>query len=690
MYITSREREIIHILLQYPKGITVLEIANKINLSQRTVHRELKHMTTILAKHEIYLEKKAGVGLLLQGTIEKQAELKKSLLRQISDFTAKEREELILLTLLKSIDTTKLVVLANDFNVTTGTISQHLDKISERLKLFGITLIRKKGHGISLKATEKQKRNALGYFLSMQFNEYEFFALLKDPAKNKNRFLDMINIKKLTLADQLIREMMAQYDLQLTDHAHMTLTIHLSIAMARIAQGKLITIDEDLLDELKKDEKFSISKEIATVIEDVFNMKIPDREVGYMTNHLKGARLNASVVKGGHTSIYATACRSLITYVSQKLDVPFEKDPAVFVGLLKHIEPAIYRLERGMDLYNPLTSKIMTQYPKFFEATRLGLKKCFSYLHFSDSETAYIVLYFGASNVLYDAKKEIRIGIICPSGLGSSKMLSARIQEEIDGVVVITSSLGNLKMPDLLDYDLVLSTVELNEYSGKYLLISPILNDLEIDRIQKEIKQYTRTTEDLLLQRVYQKNKQEAFQVDTKEIFHKLKTYSGFVLELLDTFAIYDLNKQENLGALMAKMLRVMYDNFRITDVFGVRIDLEKRQRFGGFGIPQTGVAVYHCRTEHVEKSVFDIFRLDVPVKMDAMDKTVVNITSILMVLAPVNATEIELDILSLISTSVIEDATAIRLFTSGSRGLIEQRLSQLFYQRLREVLIMH
>ena len=686
LYITSREREIINLLLSYPDGITVSEIAKEIDVSQRTIHRELKSITAILTKHEMILKKKSGIGVFLQGTSEKRNELKISLLKQTTDFTSKEREELILLTLLKSADTTKLIALANEFSVTTGTIGTDLDKIAQYLKLFDIALIRKRGHGISLKATEQQKRNALGYFLAKQFNEYEFLEILKDPVPNKNRFLEIIKIEQLTLADKLIREMMAQYDLNLTDHAHMTLTIHLSLAIQRVVQGEIITIDTQLLDELKKDEKYDISKEIATVIEGVFNIEIPDAELGYITIHLKGARLNASMMNrtGEHHSIHTLACKSLISYVSQKLDVPFEKDFTILEGLLKHIEPAVYRLERGLDLYNPLTSKITTEYPRLFEAVQEGLEQCFSHLEFSDGEVAYIVLYFGASNVLYDAKKEIRLAVICPSGLGSSKMLEHRIKEEIDGVEITTLSLGEFKTSDLLDFDLILSTVELTESIGKYLLVSPILNDLEIDRIQGEIKQFTRTTEEILLSRVHQKDKQKEFQFSIKEEFQKIKNYSELVLKLLDGFDINQLSVSRKLDEVIDEILNIMYTRKLITDIDGVRLDLKKREMLGGFGIPETEIAFYHCRTAHVIAPVFNMFQLNLPITINAMDKTQVGATSILMMLAPMETSVIEHEILSAISGAVAYDESAIRLFTVGSKESIEERLSSIFYEKFK------
>ena len=686
MYITSREREIINLLLSHQGGIKVAEIAKKMHLSQRTIHRELKSIETILKKHELILEKKSGVGVFLQGTSENRNELKISLLKQTTDFAPKEREELILLSLLKSTGATKLIALANEFNVTVGTISRDLDRVASYLESFNIALIRKKGHGISLEATEQQKRNVLGYFLAKQFNEYEFLEILKRQTPNENRFLEIIKIEKLTLADKLIREMMAQYDLKLTDHAHMTLTIHLSLAISRVIQGELIIMDKELLDELKNDEKYIIAREIAAVIEDVFNIKIPDAELGYITIHLKGARLNMTMMNriGKRDSIHKLACKSLISYVSQKLDVPFEKDPAVLEGILKHIDPAVYRIERGINLYNPLTSKIATEYPRLFEATKYGLKKCFSHLKFSDGEVAYIVLYFGASHILYDAKRDIRLAVICPSGLGSSQMLSARIEKEIKDVEVTALSLGELNLSDFSDFDLILSTVELTDYSGKYLLISPILSDLEINRIQKEVKQYSGRIEDIILARVHQKDRKRAHPFDIKAEFQKVKIYSELVLRLLDDFDIDYLDINENF---VDEMLCIMHNNNMIADICGVRIDLEKREQLGGFGIPETGLAFYHCRTKYVCKPVFRMFRLDKAVSIAAMDKTMADVTSILMVLAPMDASDIELDVLSLISAAVIDEEATTRLFTVGSKALIEEKLSRIFYKKFEMML---
>jgi len=685
MHITSREREIIGRLLSHQSGVTVSELSEQLNVSQRTIHRELKGVERILNAYDLTLKKKSGVGLLLLGEENKQTELKVHLLKQISDFTRSEREELILLALLKRADTTKLIVLANDFKVTVKTISEDLKNIEKQLAPFNIELIRKKGHGISLSATEEQKRNALGYFLSKQFNEYEFLELLKNPSNGQSHFLEIIKIEQLTLASGLITEMIEKHQIKLTDHGYMTLTIHLSLATCRIIQQELITMDDDLLKALKDDPKFEIAIEIASTIEDVFNVIFPEAELGYITMHLKGARLTTKTM---FQPIYRSSCKQLIKEVSDYLRLPFDQDPTLLTGLLKHIEPAIYRIQRGLDLYNPLTTKVMTEYPQLFEATKQGLKKTFTNLNFTESEIAYVVLYFGASQVLYDIKQDLYVVVICPSGLGSSKMLRTRIEKEFKGIQVTTLSLSELKVSDLSTFDLVLSTVEIPEKFGKYTLISPILNEDEITLMGQKIKQISRPAEQILLSRIHDKRKNDRTGVELEGEFQRIKNYSTLILTLLDHFELHNFSTPLSLDDLTNEMLRVLKEEKGlITNLEKVKDDLTARAKQGGFAIPNTAIALYHCQTSDVITPVFNMFHLRQPLTMNTMNHRSTDVTRILLLLAPTNVSELGLEILSSISAALVEDDTAVDCFTTSNQADIKTYLNQLFYNKLKRSL---
>src|SRR4051794_39186667 len=108
MNISSRQRQILEILLRERDGITIREIAEEVQVSSRTVHRELKDLENLIKRYELKLKKKAGTGLLIQGKQENLEELKQALLGMTpNEYTPDERKTLTLCTLLEATEPVK-------------------------------------------------------------------------------------------------------------------------------------------------------------------------------------------------------------------------------------------------------------------------------------------------------------------------------------------------------------------------------------------------------------------------------------------------------------------------------------------------------------------------------------------------------------------------------------------------------
>ena len=83
-------------------------------------------------------------------------------------------------------------------------------------------------------------------------------------------------------------------------------------------------------------------------------------------------------------------------------------------------------------------------------------------LVFPDDEVAYLVLHFGSTLVLKEEVMEIQALIVCPTGIGTSKMLASRIRKEIPEInSVVIKSVKEIKEAALEGYDVVISTVRL-------------------------------------------------------------------------------------------------------------------------------------------------------------------------------------------------------------------------------------
>lgn len=696
MYISAREREIIDLILVNPNGINVHEIAEQINVSSRTVQRELKGIEKIVEAHFLQFKKVSGIGMTIDGTPEQKNELQIAILKSGQEFTQKERQELILCSLLKEPESIKLSSLANDLHVTVATVSNDLNRLEEWLKEFDLDLIRKKGYGIALQGSERRKRKALGHLISQQLNEYEFLSVVEDEIESSNRLsnelLEIIKLEKLTMIGKMIRDIEQRLPYSLADTAFMTFTIHLSLAIERMIQGEVIEMDQEVLEELKMSKEFLIAGQIAHELEEVFKIKIPEAEKGYITMHLLGARLrqekNDWLVESD-TEIVAGS-KKLIDYVSKQLDINFEEDSALFEGLITHIEPAIYRIQKKLESNNPLASQIQVDYPVLFQIIQEGLTKAFPMISFPTEEIAYLVLHFGSSQVVYKNSKEVSALVLCSSGIGSSKMLASRIKKEIKEITFIeVSSLGNLKNIQLEQYDIILSTVNMPGFSRKYFTVNPLLTKEEVEQIQEELKRNSLTTEASLLKKVQKKQLQNPSVPETPETMKQkmelVNQYTETVLHILNTFETITLPYIPTSSILLLEVCKQINVRGLIGDYFEVSNELMEREKKGGLGIPGTNIALYHCRSKYVMKPVFLSFQLHESMVVKAMDHSTIKMNSLLLLLAPVNLQVGQLEVVSTISSAIIEDEKSIKIFSSNNYSEIYENLSKSLYENLQK-----
>ncbi|WP_129689789.1 BglG family transcription antiterminator [Gottfriedia acidiceleris] len=696
MYISAREREIINLLLDHPNGINVQEIAENLNVSSRTVQRELKGVESIASAHNLYLKKVLGVGMYIEGTPEQKNELQIAILKSGQEFTQQERQELILCSLLKVPESIKLSSLANDLHVTVATVSNDLNKVEEWLKDFDLELIRKKGYGIALLGSERKKRKALGHLIAQQLNEYEFLSVVEDEYESKNRFsnglLEIIKLEKLTMIGKMIRDIEQQLPYSLADSAFMTFTIHLSLAIERIIQGEVVQMDQEVLEELSTSKEFNIASQIVNELEEVFKVNIPNAEKGYITMHLLGARQRQEKndwLEESSTEI-VVGSKKLINYVSKELEINFEEDQALFEGLITHIEPAIYRIQKKLDANNPLAGQIQEDYPALFKTIQEGLNEAFPTIVFPTEEIAYLVLHFGSSQVIYDNSKEVSALVLCSSGIGSSKMLASRIKKEIKEITDIeVSSLANLRNIQIEQYDIILSTVEMPGFSKKYITVNPLLPKKEAEQIRDEIKRNSLTTEATLLRKFHSKKLQKQIKLETPELIKQnlevVHQYTETVLHILNTFETISLPFIPTSSILLLEVCKQANVRGLIGDYFEVTNQLTEREKKGGLGIPGTSIALYHCRSEYVMQPVFLSFLLNEPMVVKAMDHSSIKINTLLLLLAPVDMQTGQLEVLSTISSTIIEDEESTRIFTSNNYTDIYNKLSYALYENLQK-----
>ncbi|MCH1627441.1 BglG family transcription antiterminator [Ferdinandcohnia quinoae] len=694
MYISARERKILEILLNREDGTTVKELAKEMGVSSRTVHRDIKGVEDLLRKNGLQLDKSPGVGIKVIGEEKNRKELYFLLFNlSHSEYTTEERQTMILIILFEATDPVKLQALANDLNVTIATISNDLDKIEEQVRPYGIHLIRKRGYGVEITGSESAKRRAMSNLLLKNLAEYEFLSVIKESLQKKptgvtDRLLGLVDKKKLLKIEELVAEINNELPYPIADSAYIGLVVHLALAVERILQGENIIFDPEILKSMEETKEFQIAHTITKNLEKIFEIEIPYAEIGYITMHLMGAKLRNdkdSFFEDDSLQVGVKAQR-LIHYVGEKKGQDLSKNSSLYQGLVAHLRPAIYRMKQNMGISNPLLEKIESDYHELFTIIESGVASIFPEFEVPKEEIGYLVMHFGSALLKEEELWDRSALVICSSGIGTSKMLASKLQKEIPTIKEIKNiSVFDLKLYDLNEFDIVISTIPIKDFPGKYILASPLPSEEELEKI-RSILHHTPST----LNKELESGKRRKKPSDSKYFLARVDTIqklSKAIYAILKQFQLKPIIDSLLLESILELACNELSEQKLITNPLIVVDELLAREKVGGVGIPETSLGLYHTKSSSVLAPIFTIYRTDQPIIINAMDDTKIEMDTLLLMLSPHDVDDETNEVLSFISSLLIQNEESTRLFeTKDGNEIINfltEHLEEFFEEKI-------
>lgn len=690
MYISGREREVIHLLLNAKEDVTVKGIANMLGVSERTIHRDLKGIEKIVRNHDLELVKKTGAGLHISGDSNTKQQLD-SLTSNVaySDFTPEERRAVILSTLLEMGKPIKLFTLANELKVTIATISHDLDQIEDKLASYNLALIRKRGYGVNIEGEEASKRAAISNLISTYIDPFEYVSLLKENIKNRqqadtisDRLLGLVDPAKLSVIERCVDEARMDLPHKLADSAYIGLVVHLALALERLQKGDPIQFDRAYMAQINGTKEFEIASKMIHGLKDSLRMEIPDDEIGYITMHLMGAKLRVDqhyVLED--TSLHmAYKAKELIRYISSSLKVDLTEDTALLNDLVAHLKPSIYRLKQGLVIKNPMIEEIIRDYRDLFDLIWEAVHETFPDMEFPDDEIGYLVLHFAA--ILLQGMEDVglRALVICSSGIGTAKILATKLMQQIPEIKQVENkSLFDLEYIDTSNFDIIVSTITLRDFAGEYIQATPMLTQSEIHRIKKAVKK-----------------KKVMYGTSTKQVKSKpnddfirqlemTQNYMKAMADVLKSFFVREVNEKQSMESILQSVCSDLANIQVVRNQESVFQKLLKRGQASGLGIPNTSLALYHTRSNDVVRPSFTVYSLHHPLTVKAMDGELMEMDTLLIMLAPETTHQEVLEVLSYLSSLLIQGEESISLFESGDESRIKTFLTNQFQTLLYE-----
>lgn len=692
MYITSREKAIIDLIIKTSGKHTALSIASSLNVSARTIQRDLKSVENIIRQFDLELKRNSNQGLVIEGKNEQIFRLIQHLTSsEPIDQPPQERKLRLLLAIFEE-DLYKTQVLANYLGISPATLAAYLDELAQWLSHFQLQLIRKRGVGIELYGSEANKRRALAQFFLQYFYEdlIEKLFLLQKGSLTEERILHYFIPDYLQEVLTLVNAAFHSKPARPADNGYLEIVLHTTITLQRV-ESQFYMEKDATLPEREVASEFDVMFKISRQLGLKFDTSLSESDILYLALILKGTKLHGAQAVPFDSIVLAQKIKNVIQSVSHQIHVDLTNDFSLFQGLLAHMEPSLFRIKQKMKSFNPLKEEIKRKYPVLFMAVKKSVEDEFKDIeHVPDDEIAFLVLHFGSALVLQEENLSIKALVICPTGIGTSKMLASRIKKEITEIdyIEIKSIKDITEHVDLKAYDLILSTVRLPFMNAGYILVNPLLSVENITDIKTFLQNNLET---LTIGERYMKISQgdssppaPEQNVGLTDLLKDLNAVQQSIESIIHNFRFHRMNQRGDQEQILEKMIFIAEQENLLTNPSAVLNSLREREKKGGLGIPETNIALFHARDEHVRGLIFQIAHLPDPCLVKGMDGKEVVMKNLLLMLAPEELTLREQEILSLISTNIIESDEAILVFSSANEELIYKRLESIFVEYLQ------
>lgn len=475
-------KKILKILLKSESYFSSNTIAQKLNLSSKTVRVRIAELNTKLKDLGCNILSKPRHGYILEVKNKKALEdiLNRENINEISDFEFFDfeyRANFLFDNLFNKDGYVKADDLAELLDISKPTLTGILKKLELKLNFYELKLERRPNYGMRITGSEFDIRNCLSQNfiqrrLSLKASEY-FYVIV-------NASLDVFKSLNLNVSEVNFE----------------SIVVYIYISVDRIKKGKYV---ESLKNCKVKETSILASFRIYQKTENVLKMKFDDNEIQALSLHIDSKTsttlTNSSISKNFKKSLskqglkedkenkekkYKSNTQNIIVsdelrklsyemiyFVYERLKIDFRNNFNLLMNLNRHLAPLDIRIRYNMSIKNPVTEDVKNNYSLAYVIAKevsIVLKNYYG-KEISDDEICYIAVIF---EIALEENKEgfykYNLLIVCSLGRTATELLARKYKNEFADYIenIYMSDLVSLDRFDFSKIDYIVSTVDID------------------------------------------------------------------------------------------------------------------------------------------------------------------------------------------------------------------------------------
>ena len=469
---------IIRKLSKTEQEISLTELAEEFQISQRTVRNDLNAINDLLTEQGLANLKLGRGGKVLRES--DFAEILESLdEKDFYDYklSKEERKKIASVLLVTAKGYITLSEIADHMAVSRATVINDLDEIKAYIHTGNLEVHSYPNKGLSVEGNESDRR----VFLLSLVN-YNPDAAREDVVQKQIA----VDEERNALLGKILYEQEHAHECFLSDSSFRKIQIYLGIMAKRMAQGCYMEPRHR-----KDNSKHTMAEDILKYVGQYCALEINEDEVQFLSELLTFGRYMKQKHSDPDSVKIQMLTRQFIEKISQTTEILLTQDYDFFENLSKHLE-STFALAAPLNDRNSVIDSVVEENPRILEAVQKNLPMIENYAgrKLTEAEKGYIVVHLCAA-IERKKNQEIsfRVIVACHAGIGTSQLLLERLKKHFNfriTDIVSSHEAGNLKAGQA---DLVISTVPLKQCEIESIVVSPLLKDEDYIEIGNKVDQ---------------------------------------------------------------------------------------------------------------------------------------------------------------------------------------------------------